>query len=51
MPSSKPSSKTYVQVWTCCICGDSGMTTRIDYCPACHNIRCSRCPVQTTRVR
>ncbi|KAK1672345.1 hypothetical protein BDP55DRAFT_718243 [Colletotrichum godetiae] len=46
-----PRSKKYVQVWTCCFCGDSGITTRIDRCPSCAYSRCTRCQVQTTRVR
>ncbi|KAK0371846.1 hypothetical protein CPAR01_15070 [Colletotrichum paranaense] len=33
------------------MCGDSGMTTRIDGCPSCGYRRCANCPVQTVKVR
>ncbi|KZL80628.1 hypothetical protein CI238_10669 [Colletotrichum incanum] len=48
MPSNSSSS---VRVWTCCQCGDSGMTTKIDSCPSCFYRRCENCSVQKVKVR
>ncbi|WQF89592.1 hypothetical protein CDEST_14606 [Colletotrichum destructivum] len=49
MPSR---SSNTVKVWTCCQCGDSGMTTRVDSCPSCYyHHRCDNCVTQKVRVR
>ncbi|KAK1979596.1 hypothetical protein LZ30DRAFT_170266 [Colletotrichum cereale] len=45
------SSKSCVYVWTCCQCGDSGMTINIAHCPVCYYDRCTHCPIAKTRVR
>ncbi|KAK2037934.1 hypothetical protein LZ31DRAFT_155807 [Colletotrichum somersetense] len=40
-----------VLVWTCCQCGDSGMTTNLPSCPSCYYQRCASCQTQRVRVK
>ncbi|KAH0422441.1 hypothetical protein CKAH01_08147 [Colletotrichum kahawae] len=56
--SSKTSHKTsskkyeYQWVWTCCQCGDSGMSCNsTPGCPSCNVYRCANCPLQQVKVR
>ncbi|KAL3293592.1 hypothetical protein RB213_012020 [Colletotrichum asianum] len=46
-----PPRKQYAFMWTCCNCGQAGMTVVVDPCPNCHYPRCSRCRVDRVRIR
>ncbi|KAK1837646.1 hypothetical protein CCHR01_19732 [Colletotrichum chrysophilum] len=46
-----PPRKKYAFMWTCCYCGQSGMTVVVDPCPNCHYPRCSRCRVDRVQTR
>ncbi|KAH7142188.1 hypothetical protein EDB81DRAFT_55461 [Dactylonectria macrodidyma] len=37
--------KRQVALWTCCNCGQSGMSMRVDPCVYCSTPRCMYCPV------
>ncbi|KAK2006992.1 hypothetical protein LZ32DRAFT_63698 [Colletotrichum eremochloae] len=50
-PKSSSKSSTSVRVWTCCQCGDSGMTINIPSCPSCYYNRCENCQVQKVKVK
>ncbi|EFQ29484.1 hypothetical protein CGRA01v4_14733 [Colletotrichum graminicola] len=49
MPKSSGKTSVSIRVWTCCQCGDSGMTTNIPSCPSCYYNRCENCPVQVIK--
>ncbi|KAI5457394.1 hypothetical protein BGZ63DRAFT_77613 [Mariannaea sp. PMI_226] len=34
-----------IALWTCCNCGNSGMSMRVDPCSYCQTPRCVLCPV------
>ncbi|KAK2017295.1 hypothetical protein LZ32DRAFT_688219 [Colletotrichum eremochloae] len=38
-------------MWTCCYCGQGGMTVVVDPCPNCRYPRCSRCRVERVQTR
>ncbi|KXH50380.1 hypothetical protein CSIM01_05438 [Colletotrichum simmondsii] len=48
--TDKPSKK-YIRTWTCCMCGDSGMSDKLTGCPSCGYRRCANCPVQMVKIR
>ncbi|KAI5457392.1 hypothetical protein BGZ63DRAFT_394638 [Mariannaea sp. PMI_226] len=39
-----------VALWTCCICGCSAMTMRVDPCRYCSTPRCMYCPVSKVKM-
>ncbi|KAF5483864.1 hypothetical protein CGCF413_v015203 [Colletotrichum fructicola] len=45
------SRKKYKWIWTCCYCGQGGLSVVADPCPMCHYPRCSRCRVEKMLVR
>ncbi|KAH7378542.1 hypothetical protein BKA64DRAFT_687388 [Cadophora sp. MPI-SDFR-AT-0126] len=47
-PLKPPAKKKTVYVWECCQCGHSGISIRVEACPACQCTRCAYCP--TTKI-
>ncbi|PCD25877.1 hypothetical protein AU210_012311 [Fusarium oxysporum f. sp. radicis-cucumerinum] len=45
-----PKRKT-VTLWTCCVCGHSGMSVNIAACQSCTSPRCAYCLVERVKTR
>ncbi|KAH6889147.1 hypothetical protein B0T10DRAFT_487432 [Thelonectria olida] len=50
-PRVRGPKKRQVVLWTCCVCGQSGMSMRVDPCLFCGTPRCMYCPVSKVKSK
>ncbi|KAI5457395.1 hypothetical protein BGZ63DRAFT_77667 [Mariannaea sp. PMI_226] len=44
-PQVRGGRRKQIALWTCCVCGNAGMSMRVDTCSYCQTARCMYCPV------